>query len=138
MPNSATAHLIGHAVREPELSYTPSNTPVCKFAIGVNRTWKSQGGEKQSEASFFDIEAWGKTAEVLNQYVGKGDPIYLVCEPRQDRWQDRDGNNRSKVKFVVQQFQFLGGRDGGGKSQQRNQGQPSQPAPPDEDSDIPF
>lgn len=136
MPSHASSQLIGHLTRDPELAYTPSNTPVCKFGVAVNRKWKSASGEQQEDVSFFDVEAWGKPAEILNQYVSKGDAIFLVCEPRQDRWQDKDGNNRSKVKFVVQQFQFLGGKQDRATPQQGAQDGGGDMVVDDED--IPF
>lgn len=140
MPSHASSQLIGHLVRDFELANTPSGTPVAKSAVAVNRKWKSAGGEKQEDVSFFDVEAWGKNAENLQRYTSKGDAIFLVCEPRQDRWQDKDGNNRNKVKFVVQQFQFLGNKQGGGQQQQA-QAQPAAPEHPgfsDDDESIPF
>ena len=146
MPNLNKCHLIGHLTRDIEMRYTATNTPVANFGLAINRHWNNQQGEKQEEVTFVDCEAWAKGAEVLNQYVGKGDPLYIEGRLKLDQWENREGEKRSKLKVVVEGFQFLGNRSDGsgsnGQSQQRSAPQTRSapepdPAPMTED-DIPF
>lgn len=111
--NFNKAFIGGNLTRDPELRYTPSNTAVCVMAVAVNRKWKDQAGEMREEVTFIDAEAWGKTAEVVNQYFRKGKPIFLEGRLKLDQWDDKEGNRRSRLKLVVESFQFVGGRDDG-------------------------
>ena len=117
MPNLNKVMLMGNLTRDPELRYTPSNTPVATIGIAVNRRWRNQSGEDQEETTFVDCEAWGRTAEVMSQYLQKGRPVFVEGRLRLDQWQDREGNNRSRLKVVIEGFQFIdsrGGEGGGG------------------------
>ena len=108
MPNKNLVILMGNLTRDPELRYTPNNTAVCNIGLAVNRTWfNKQTNEKEKEATFVDCEAWGRTAEVINEHVKKGDPLYIEGRLKLDQWKDKDGGNRSKLKVVVESFEFL-------------------------------
>lgn len=102
--------LLGRLTRDPELTYLPSNTAVAEFGLAVNRKWRSQSGETKEEVSYFDVRAYGKQAETLNQYVGKGKPLLVAGTLKQDRW-EKDGRQHSKVYVVLREFQFIGTRD---------------------------
>lgn len=123
MPNLNKVMLMGNLTRDPELRYTQNNTPIANLGLAVNRRWKNQAGEQQEETTFIDCDAWGRTAEVLNQYLKKGRPVYLEGRLKLDQWQDQQGNNRSKLKVVVESFQFIdsGQREDGDARQQRQQ-----------------
>lgn len=131
MPNINKLHLCGHLTKDVDLRHTQNNTAVANFALAVNRNYKDQSGNKQQETTFIDCEAWGRTAEVLSEYVGKGDPLYIEGRLKLDQWKDSDGNNRQRHKAVVQAFEFM--PKAGGSNQQRSGSQ--QPANGDE---IPF
>jgi len=127
MPNLNRVMLMGNLTRDPELRYTPNNQPVANLGLAVNRVWYDRNtNEKREETTFVDCEAWGRTAETLNQYLRKGRPVYLEGRLKLDQWQDQQGNNRSKMKVVVEQFQFIdsrgGGDDAGGGGYSRPQG----------------
>ena len=107
MPNLNKVMLMGNLTRDPELRYTSNNLPVVRFGLAVNRRWKSQQGEQQEETMFIDCAAFSRTAEVINQYFHKGKPIFIEGRIRLDRWQDKEGNNRSKHEIIIDQFQFL-------------------------------
>ena len=78
MANFNRVILAGNLTRDPELSYTPSGTPVCKFGLAVNRSWTNkQTNEKQEESMFIDCTAWTRSAEVINQYCRKGKPLLV-------------------------------------------------------------
>ena len=118
MPNLNKVMLMGNLTRDPELRYLPSNVAVVGLGLAVNRRWRNQQGEQQEETTFVDCEAFGKTAELLNQYLQKGRPVYLEGRLKLDQWQDREGGgNRSKLKVIVENFQFIDSRqaDGGGQ-----------------------
>jgi len=115
MPNLNRVMLMGNLTRDPELRYLPTNnTPVVNVGIAINRTWRNQQGEQQEETSFIDCECFGRRAEVINQYLRKGKPVYVEGRLKLDQWQDRDGNNRSKLKVVIENFEFIDGGGGGG------------------------
>jgi single-strand DNA-binding protein len=113
MPNLNKVMLMGNLTRDPELRYLPSNMAVVGLGLAVNRRWRNQQGEQQEETTFVDCEAFGKTAELLNQYLKKGRPVYLEGRLKLDQWQDREGGNRSKLKVIVENFQFIDSREGG-------------------------
>ncbi|MCC6682782.1 MAG: single-stranded DNA-binding protein [Phycisphaeraceae bacterium] len=164
MPNLNKVMLMGNLTRDPELRYTPNNLAVANLGLAVNRVWyNKQTNEKQEETTFVDCEAWGRTAEVLCQYLQKGRPVYLEGRLKLDQWEDKDGQKRSKLKVVVDQFQFIdskqgqggppgssGGPDGGSAGYNNNRGNaPRRSAPaaggggepihePIEEGDIPF
>ena len=107
--------LLGNLTRDIELRHTPSNTAVANVGIAVNRKYKTDSGETKEEVTFVDCEAWGKTAEIMSQYLAKGRPIFIEGRLKLDTWQDKtDGSNRSKLKVVVESFQFVDSRPGGG------------------------
>ncbi len=115
MPNLNKVMLMGNLTRDPELRFTPNNQAVANIGLAINRTWfNKQTNEKQEETTFVDCEAWGRTAEVINQYLKKGRPIYIEGRLKLDQWQDKDGGNRSKLKVVVENFQFIDSRGGEG------------------------
>ncbi len=115
---------MGNLTRDPELRYTPNtNTAVANIGLAVNRRWRnSQTNEMQEETTFVDCEAWGRTAEVLNQYLRKGRPVYLEGRLKLDQWQDKEGQNRSKIKVVVETFEFIDSRGGGEGGEEGGQG----------------
>ena len=115
MANFNKVLLVGNLTRDPELKHTPSNQAVAQIGLAVNRNYQTKDGEKREETTFVDCEAWGRTAEVMSQYLSKGRPVLVEGRLKLDQWQDKDGNNRSKLKVVIENFQFLGGRGEGGQ-----------------------
>jgi len=158
--------LVGNLTRDPQLKYLPSQTPVAEFGMAMNRRFKTANGEDREETCFVDCSAFGRPAEIINQYCQKGKLIYIEGRLKFDQWEDKQGGGkRSKLSVVVENFQFLGGREGsapsggGGETPQSVAGEPPVPrgaplsapaAPPDapappleekqhfSDSDIPF
>jgi len=99
----------GNVTRDPEMRYLPNGTAVCDLGVAVNRTWIDQNGEKKEEVNFFDCQAWAKTAEIIAQYFKKGKPILVQGRLKQDTWEDKKtGDKRSKVRIVVDRFEFCG------------------------------
>ncbi len=136
--------LMGNLTRDIELKHTPSDQSVATIGLAVNRTYKSREGEKREETTFVDCEAWGRTAEVMSQYLTKGRPVFIEGRLKLDQWDDRDtGKKRSKLLVVIENFQFVDSRGGGGGGQPAPAGAAAEHGggsdhPPVAESDIPF
>jgi len=106
--------LMGNLTRDPQLKYLPSQMAVVEFGIACNRKFRTANGEDREEVTFVDITSFGKQAEVINQYFTKGKPIFIEGRLKYDSWEDKQGGGkRHKLSVVVDNFQFIGGRDGG-------------------------
>jgi single-strand DNA-binding protein len=105
--------LMGNLTRDPQLRYLPSNTAVCDFGLAVNRTWRDRDGNQREEVCFVDLSAFARQAEVINQYLSKGRPMLVEGRLKFDSWTAQDGQKRSKLSVVVENFQFVGPREGG-------------------------
>jgi len=114
MANLNKVMLIGNLTRDPDLKFTPGNQAVCEIGLAVNRKYRTKDGEDREETTFVDCEAWGKQAEVLKQYMTKGKPLFIEGRLKLDTWEDKDGGKRSKMRVVIENFQFLGAAGGGG------------------------
>lgn len=132
--------LMGNLTRDPQLSYTPANTAVCKFGIATNRKWKDREGNAREDVCFVDCTLFGRGGEVFNQYMSKGRPVLVEGRLTLNQWTTPEGDKRSKHEVLVDNFQFVGGggreRDGdyaGGSS-----GSATDEPPPPTDDDIPF
>jgi single-strand DNA-binding protein len=106
MNNLNSVLIEGHLAKDPELSYTSTGRPVGRLRIGCNRSFKKDD-EYQQEASFFDITVWGRQAEVCSEHLEKGRGVRVVGRLKEDRWQDQEGNNRSKVQIVAEHVEFM-------------------------------
>lgn len=133
MANFNKIILIGNLTRDPQLSYLPSQTPVCEFGLAVNRKWKKDG-QTREETCFIDCRCYGKSAETLQKYTQKGAPILIEGRLQFDTWEGPDGLKRSRHRVVIEAFQFLGGKPQGKRA--------SDPAPAastaEGANDIPF
>jgi single-strand DNA-binding protein len=109
MNNLNSILIEGNLVRDPELSYTPKGTALCKFAVACNRTYK-QDEEIQKEVSFFDVTVWLRQAEVCAEYLKKGRGVRVVGRLKQDRWTDPDGKPHSRVYVIAEHVEFKPGK----------------------------
>ena len=103
--------LIGNLTRDPELRVTSSNHTICKLGLAVSRNYSTRDGEKREETTFVDIDVFGKQAEVISKYMRKGRPIMIEGRLRFDQWETNEGQKRSKLGVILENFQFLGSRD---------------------------
>ena len=141
--------LVGNLTRDPELRYTPKGTAVAQLGVAVNRQWKTDTGEAKEEVTFVDVEAFGRQAEVIGQYLKKGRPILIEGRLKYDTWEDKQTNQkRSKLKVVLESFQFLDA----GRAEGAPAGAPAaarrpaagdsapmaEPEAPPVDDDVPF
>jgi len=132
--------LMGNLTRDPQLTYTPSQTPVVDFGIATNRKWTAQDGNQREETCFVDCRAFGRMAENINKYLSKGRPVFLEGRLTFDSWTAQDGSKRSKHRVTVENFQFLptGGGAGSNQGAEGPGGAPFGGAQPGGDDDIPF
>jgi single-strand DNA-binding protein len=143
--------LVGNLTRDPELRYTPKGTAIAKIGLAVNRVWTTEGGEKKEEVTFVDIEAFGRQAETIGQYLKKGRPVMVEGRLKLDQWEDKQsGQKRSKLGVVLENFQFLDFNRGeaGGEGAPAPRSRPAAAAappppadtdsPPHEGDDVPF
>lgn len=101
--------VIGHLGRDPEMRYTPSGRPVTNFNVATSRSWKTSDNERRTETEWFNIVAWGSLAEICNQYLAKGQQVYLEGRLQTRRWEE-DGVRRSTVEIVAKEMVMLGQR----------------------------
>src|ERR1051326_1000906 len=114
MANFNKVILMGNLTRDPQLKYLPSQTPVAEFGMAVNHRYKTANGEDREEVMFIDCNAFGKQAEVINQYCRKGKSLLIEGRLKFDTWDDKQGGGkRSKNRIVVENFQFVGPRESG-------------------------
>lgn len=166
MANLNKVMLIGRLTRDPETRHISSGNSVVSFGMAVNRTYTNRAsGEKVEETTFVDVEAWGRTGETIARFMQKGRQIFVEGRLKFDSW-ERDGQRRSKLSVVCENFQFVdsqssgqgggggggnyqrGGQQGGGGYQQQGGGGQQQgggapvgaqtPQDDYQDDDIPF
>lgn len=142
--------LMGNLTRDPELRTTNTGLSICKLGLAVNRRYSDREGNQKEEVTFVDVDAFGKQADVIAQYMSKGRPILIEGRLRLDQWESPQGEKRSKMAVVCENFQFVGSRDGG----EGSGGGYSETTPPqtrqtgggdsggdsfeDDDKDVPF
>ncbi len=108
--------LMGNLTRDPETRVTATGLTICKLGLAVSRVFSTKDGERREETTFVDIDAFGKQAEVITKYMRKGKPIMIEGRLKLDQWEGNDGQKRSKLSVVLENFQFVGGRDDGDSS----------------------
>ena len=101
--------VIGHLGRDPEMRYTPSGRPVTNFNVATSRSWKTSDNERRTETEWFNVVAWGSLAEICNQYLTKGQQVYIEGRLQTRRWEE-DGVHRSSVEIVAKEMVMLGKR----------------------------
>jgi single-strand DNA-binding protein len=156
MANFNRVILAGNLTRDPELRYTPKGTAVARIGMALNRTWKTETGEAKEEVTFVDVDAFGRQAEVIAQYLKKGRPLLVEGRLRLDQWEDKNTHQKqSKLKVVLENFSFIGGNrgdeGGGGEAPRPRPAAPAAPTPaaaapetsepagaPPEEDDVPF
>jgi single-strand DNA-binding protein len=139
MANFNKVIIAGNLTRDPELRYTPKGTAIARIGMAINREWKNESGEKQSEVTFVDIDAFGRQAEVIGQYLKKGRPLLVEGRLKLDQWEDKNsGQKMSKLKVVLESFSFL---DSKSDDAPRAKTEPAADLPPgatDDDNEPPF
>ena len=142
--------LIGNVGRDPEIRYMQSGEPIANFSLATSERWTGKDGQKQERTEWHRVEVFGKTAQVVRDYVTKGKPIYIEGSIRYEEWTDKDGNKRNTTRIRVSgpgsRLVLLGSRGEGGGGGPRGGGGAgggSTPEPPSDefqasDDDVPF
>ena len=132
--------LMGNLTRDVELKYTPSDQPVANIGLAVNRRYRTREGEDREESTFVDCEAWGRTAEVCNQYLKKGSKVLVEGRLNPDRetggpriWTRQDGTPAASFEITAATVRFLSS-----KGEDDGYSAPDNAGPPDQDEAIPF
>src|SRR5260370_31256727 len=99
--------LLGRLGSDPETRYTSGGQGVCNFSLATDESFKDRNGEKQKRTEWHKIVIWGKLAEVAQQYVHKGDLLYLEGKIQTNTWDDREGNKRETKQIVVSNLRML-------------------------------
>ena len=103
--------LLGNLTRDPETRVTASGVAICKLGLATSRVYITKDGERREDTTFVDIDAFGKQAEVITKYMRKGRPLMVEGRLKLDQWESPEGQMRSKLGVVLENFQFVGGRD---------------------------
>jgi len=140
--------LIGRLGKDPELKYTASGTPFCRFSMATDDSWNDKNsGERQERTEWHNIVAWDRLAEICNQYLTKGQLVYIEGALQTREWDDQDGNKRRMTEIRARDMVMLGSKgDGAGGGQRRaaaaesmgGGGSNSSGASTITDDDIPF
>lgn len=136
--------LIGNTGKDPEVRYMPTGKAVANISIATSEKWKDkQTGEDQERTEWHNLVFFGRVAEIVGEFVKKGQQIYVEGMLRTRKWQDKEGNDRWSTEIVCHNMQLLGNRgSGGGREQSQESSHPEASAPRDSgedfDDDIPF
>lgn len=131
--------LCGNLTRDVELKYTAKGTAIARLGLAMNRKWKTESGEMKEEVTFVDVDAFGRTAETLSQYLSKGRSVLIEGRLKLDQWDDKkSGEKRSKLGVVLESFSFVDSK--GEKPQAKSESKPAESTPAliDSDSGVPF
>ncbi|MBU1124405.1 MAG: single-stranded DNA-binding protein [Candidatus Omnitrophica bacterium] len=108
MANFNKVFLMGNLTKDPELRYTPQGTAVVNLRLAVNRRFRTKTQEFKDETCFITVVAWSKQAEVCNQYLQKGRPVFVEGRLQSRSWEDAAGQKRTTIEVVAERVQFLG------------------------------
>lgn len=127
--------LIGNLGAEPELRYTNGGTAVASLSIATTERWKDAAGKTQESTEWHRIVAWGKLAEICNQYLHKGSRVYIEGKLQTRKWQDQSGGDRYTTEIVAREMKMLDGKKDGGQQQENWNPQPQRMVP---EEPVPF
>lgn len=147
--NLNKALILGNLTRDPELRQTAGGQAVCSFGVATNRFYTDSSGQKQKQTEFHNAVAWGRQAEIITQYLHKGNSILVEGRLQTRSWQDQQGVKHSRTEIVAEQIQlgprsdggggFAGGaapRTGGGEQRGQNAPQLREQQPPKDETPI--
>jgi single-strand DNA-binding protein len=130
--------VVGYLGRDPELRFTPSGQQVCSFSVATSRSWTDQSGQPQEKTTWFRVTAWGKLAELCQQYLSKGRLVLVEGEVDASAWTAQTGEPRASLELNARNVRFLGGRDMVGGTMTARPSGSSTEGPAMEEEDIPF
>ena len=102
--------IIGNLGRDPEMRYTQAGVEVCSFSVATSRSWTGKDGQKNEKTVWFRITTWRKLAEICNQYLQKGNRVFITGEMEEPgAWTDAEGEARASLEVTAQTVKFLSG-----------------------------
>lgn len=110
------AMIIGNLTRDPEVRSTPTGKNVASFGVATNRYWNDANGQKQKQAEFHNVVFWGKLAEIVGQYLKKGQRIYVEGRLQTREWTGQDGIKRYRTEIIGENMIMLSARQGADSS----------------------
>jgi single-strand DNA-binding protein len=128
--------IIGNLGSDPEMRYMPSGDAVTNFRVATTRRYKTRDGEQREETEWFGVSAWGKLAEITNQYLTRGSKVYVEGSLSSRSWQGQDGQTRFSNEIRAQEVRFLDPR-GQTSGDPGGHGSPP-PIDPDDEDDLPW
>lgn len=102
--------IIGNLGRDPDMRYTPSGRPVTTFSVATSRSWNTADGGKRTQTEWFNVVAWGNLAEICNQYLSKGQRVYVEGRLQTRQWEDAEGKKHSATEVVASEMIMLDDR----------------------------
>jgi single-strand DNA-binding protein len=136
MPNLNQVLLVGRLTRDPELRHTAGGTPVANFTLALNRRFRDPSGEFREEASFINVVAWQKLAELCGEHLRKGNPVLVEGRLTSRSWETQDGQKMNVVEVRARRVQFLA-RPEQTSVEEESRDEPEDEGPA-EDEDVPF
>lgn len=130
--------IIGHLGRDPEMRYTPSGRPVTSFSVATSRSWTTAEGERRTETEWFNIVAWSSLAEICNQYLKKGQQVYIEGRLQTRHWEDEEGNKRSATEVVAREMIMLGEKRGKADGEADTSADSEEHFPSSDEEEFPF
>src|ERR1700751_3847057 len=132
--NLNKVQLAGRLTRDPEIRHTTSGTAIADISLAVSRCYKTEAGETRDETDFIDVTAFGRSAEIIQKHLHKGNPLFVEGRLKLDQWDDKQtGTKRSKLKVIAESMQFVGPR---AEAPAPSAQQPGAPAPAGRNADI--
>jgi single-strand DNA-binding protein len=105
--------LVGNLGNDPELRHTPNGNPVANFNVATTDLWTNKDGQQEQKTEWHRIVAWGRLAEICNEYLRKGRQVYIEGRIQTRSWEDQNGQTRRITEIVANQMMMLGSREGG-------------------------
>ena len=148
--------LIGNLTRDPDVRMLSNGRPVCNFGLALNRNYKDAEGNRKEEVTFVDVECYGPRAEAVGRFFTKGRSIFVEGRLKLDQWESKEGEKRSAIRVVLDNFEFVDSKQDGQSSVDRQSFSTSNSSPtpqavpevsnensgpssdPDLDEDVPF
>lgn len=126
MPSLNRVELIGRLGKDPETHATPTGKKVCSFSLAVDRRWRNVDGETKSATDWFNVDAWGRLGEIIQQYLHKGRLVYLEGRLQTDRY-EHEGETRFYTRVIARHMQML----------ERRPEEEEEPTLPEAEDDLP-
>ena len=132
------AILIGNLGADPELRYTPSGEAVASFSLATTDKFKDRDGNAQERTEWHNVVCWKRLAEIANEYLKKGSPVYIEGNIRYRSYDDKNGVKRYRTEIIARTLQLLGQRGSGERGATAPAAEAPEPSLPAEEDDLPF